>query len=386
MGKEKNTALQLNQEIVEQLELKTGQEIELELYADKLVLRKEEKLDCRSLPGWIAIVSSVLFSLAFFGASVVNDYNQILLVGSYSITTFLIGFGSLLGLIFFTTTFILNRNLFLGGIKTRVFWRILPVIVASFTAILILILLGVTWVLNQIFTGASFDRLTSTIILGVSLYAVSITWGQVAERIRATWLTTLLIVIMISGVLLSMATNSSREWWQFNLSFLGTQNAANSWQFNVTLILSALILVALVDYLFVALGEKYAKNWKFSILRILLTLLGLDLGAVGYFPNDASSHLVHTRLAGYLVYIIILLIISIRWLLPTVTRDFLISSYTIGAILVGLEIAFQAVHYLSLTAFEMSAFILAFTWLIMLFNHLESLLIPEKKKIIVQIH
>ncbi len=386
MGKEKNTALQLNQEIVEQLELKTGQEIELELYADKLVLRKEEKLDCRSLPGWIAIVSSVLFSLAFFGASVVNDYNQILLVGSYSITTFLIGFGSLLGLIFFTTTFILNRNLFLGGIKTRVFWRILPVIVASFTAILILILLGVTWVLNQIFTGASFDRLTSTIILGVSLYAVSITWGQVAERIRATWLTTLLIVIMISGVLLSMATNSSREWWQFNLSFLGTQNAANSWQFNVTLILSALILVALVDYLFVALGEKYAKNWKFSILRILLTLLGLDLGAVGYFPNDASSHLVHTRLAGYLVYIIILLIISIRWLLPTVTRDFLISSYTIGAILVGLEIAFQAVHYLSLTAFEMSAFILAFTWLIMLFNHLESLLIPEKKKIIFQIH
>ena len=386
MGKEKNTALQLNQEIVEQLELKTGQEIELELYADKLVLRKEEKLDCRSLPGWIAIVSSVLFSLAFFGASVVNDYNQILLVGSYSITTFLIGFGSLLGLIFFTTTFILNRNLFLGGIKTRVFWRILPVIVASFTAILILILLGVTWVLNQIFTGASFDRLTSTIILGVSLYAVSITWGQVAERIRATWLTTLLIVIMISGVLLSMATNSSREWWQFNLSFLGTQNAANSWQFNVTLILSALILVALVDYLFVALGEKYAKNWKFSILRILLTLLGLDLGAVGYFPNDASSHLVHTRLAGYLVYIIILLIISIRWLLPTVTRDFLISSYTIGGILVGLEIAFQAVRYLSLTAFEMSAFILAFTWLIMLFNHLESLLIPEKKKIIVQIH
>ena len=122
MGKEKNTALQINQEIIEQLELKTGQEIELELYADKLVLRKEEKLDCRSLPGWIAIVSSVLFSLAFFGASVVNDYNQILLVGSYSITTFLIGFGSLLGLIFFTTTFILNRNLFLGGIKTRVFW------------------------------------------------------------------------------------------------------------------------------------------------------------------------------------------------------------------------------------------------------------------------
>lgn len=281
----------------------------------------------------------------------------------------------------FTTTLISNRKLFLGGIKARVFWRMLPVIVASFAVILLLALLGFGWLLEQIFTGASFDKLTSTLILGASIYAVSLFLGQIAEQIRASWLTTVFTVIMVSGVFVSMATNRSLQWWHFNLSFLGTQAAKESWQFNLTLMLSALILVALVDYLFVALGEKYGKNWKLMAMRVMLTLLGLDLGAVGYFPNNASSHFLHTRVAGYLVLIIIVLIISVKWLLPEVTKDFLIMSYAIGGMLVGLEIAFQGIHYLSLTAFELSAFLLAFAWLIRLITHLEGLLLPDTKEL-----
>lgn len=108
------------------------------------------------------------------------------MVGDYSIITFLIGFGGVLGMAIFTITFILNRHLFLGGLKARVFWRMLPVIIMSFTVILLLALLGFGWLLEQIFTGASFDKLTATLILGVSIYAVSALWGQIAEQIRAT--------------------------------------------------------------------------------------------------------------------------------------------------------------------------------------------------------
>ena len=369
----------LNQDIIDQLQLAKGQELEAELYADRLVLQKEEDPERRSLSSWVLIIATVLLSLIFYVISSSQGKDQILLVGDYSIITFLIGFGGVLGMAIFTITFIRNRHLFLGGLKARVFWRMLPVIIASFTVILLLALLGFGWLLEQIFTGASFDKLTATLILGASTYAVSALWGQIAEQIRASWLTSVFTVIMISGIFISMATNSSLQWWHFNLSFLGTQAAKESWQFNLTLMLSALILVALVDYLFVALGEKYGKDWKLRTMRILLTLLGLDLGAVGYFPNNASSHLLHTRVAGNLVLIIIALIISVKWLLPKVTRDFLVMSYVIGGMLVGLEIAFEGVHYLSLTAFEISAFLLAFTWLIRLINHLERLLIPEKK-------
>ena len=369
----------LNKDIIDQLNLASGQELEAELYADKLVLQREEEPERRTLSSWVLIIATVLLSVIFFAISSMQNRNQILLVGDYSIITFLIGFGGVLGMAIFTITFILNRHLFLGGLKARVFWRMLPVIILSFTVILLLALLGFGWLLEQIFTGASFDKLTATLILGVSIYAVSALWGQIAEQIRASWLTTVFTVIMISGVFISMATNSSLQWWHFNLSFLGTKEAKDSWQFNLTLILSALILVALVDYLFVALGEKYGRNWKLRLMRVMLTVLGVDLGAVGYFPNNASSHLLHTRVAGYLVFIIIALIISVKWLLPNVTRDFPVMSYVIGGMLVGLQVAFEVVHYLSLTAFEMSAFLLAFTWLIRLINHLERLLVPEKK-------
>lgn len=374
-----NVRIVLNQEIAQQLHLEKGQVVEAELDVNRLLIQTGEEPKRQTLSSWVVIVATLVLCSLFYALSALQNRNQILLVGDYSIITFLIAFSGVLGMTVFTINLIRNRQLFLGGLKARVFWRMLPIIVASFTEILLLALLALDWLLEQIFTGASFDKFTASLILGAALYAVSVFWGQIAEQIRATWLTTVFTIIMISGVFHSMASNSSREWWHFNLSFLGTQEARDSWQFNLTLMLSALILVALVDYLFVALGEKYAKNWKLTLMRVMLTLLGLDLGAVGYFPNNANSHVLHTRVAGYLVLIIIALIISVRWLLPNVTKDFLIMSYAIGGMLVVLQIAFQGVHYLSLTAFEISAFLLAFTWLIRLFNHLEQLIVTDKK-------
>ncbi|WP_019784748.1 hypothetical protein [Streptococcus sobrinus] len=373
--------LELSQEILDQLDLQEGESVKAELYADRLVLHKQDELSTKSLPFWLYLGASSLAALIFYLTSWFQHLDQVSLAGDYSIISFLLGFGGGLGILFFTATFIKNRRIFLAGNENMVFWRNLPVIVLAFSVILLLVLLGFSWLLSQIFNGASFDKFTAALILGVSLNAVISTWGQIAERIRATWLTSLFTVIMISGALLAMATNSSRRWWQFNLSFLGTKRATNSWQFNLTLILAALVLIVLVDYTFVALRQKYGKSWRLTGLRLLLTLLGLDLAAVGYFPNDATYHHLHTRFAGYLVYIIIVLIVSVPILLPKVTKDLLLTSFAIGGVLVGLQFGFQEVHYLSLTAFEMSAFILVFTWLVLLFNHLEGLLIPEKRRI-----
>ena len=154
----------LNKDIIDQLNLASGQELEAELYAEKLVLQREEEPERRTLSSWVLIIATVLLSVIFFAISSMQNRNQILLVGDYSIITFLIGFGGVLGMAIFTITFILNRHLFLGGLKARVFWRMLPVIILSFTVILLLALLGFGWLLEQIFTGASFDLLTATLI------------------------------------------------------------------------------------------------------------------------------------------------------------------------------------------------------------------------------
>lgn len=383
--KEKRNQLYLPDDVVEQLELVSGQPIQAILDSNHLVIQKQAERAIRDLPSWIMFLATALSALIFFIIVSAQKIKQVPLTGDYSITAFLLTLGAGVGLLFFTVHFILNRANFLGDLKGRVFWRILPVVVASFAVIIVLGLLGFAWLLGQLFAGASFDQFTSTVLFAVMTYAVIVVFSQLAKSIKSSWLTSLFTVIMMSGVLIAMATNSSRRWWQVNLSFLGTQRARDSWQFNITLMLSALILIALVDYLFVALSQRYGKSWRLIVLRVLLTLLGLDLGAVGYFPNDASSHAIHTDMAGYLVYIIIALIVGVRWLLPNITKDFMITSYVIGGALVLLEIAFQVIHYLSLTAFEMSAFLLAFTWLVLLLNRLEALITPEKRVVYLQL-
>ena len=74
----------------------------------------------------------------------------------------------------------------------------------------------------------------------------------------------------------------------------------------------------------------------------------------------------HNRVAGYLVYLFIILIVLIKWLLPNVNKDFLKLSYTVGVLLILSVLLFQGINYLSLTAFEIVAFVLAFSWLLIL--------------------
>lgn len=74
-----------------------------------------------------------------------------------------------------------------------------------------------------------------------------------------------------------------------------------------------------------------------------------------------------------MVYMVIILVVSIRWILPRVTKEFLGVSYGIAVFLLIADSLFKRLHYLSLTAFELIAFILAFTWILLLLQHIERL-------------
>ena len=102
-------------------------------------------------------------------------------------------------------------------------------------------------------------------------------------------------------------------------------------------------------------------------------MLSACIAAIGLFPNDPQFHVLHDRIAMWLVYIMLILIVAIRWILPEVTKQFLRISYTIGA-LMGIEyIIFKLTDYLSLTAFELLEFALAFSWLLLLLQNIENL-------------
>ncbi|GAX00796.1 hypothetical protein [Secundilactobacillus silagei] len=367
--------IELPDKVAEQLRVNGTDKVKIELRNHDAVITTEASemsLFQRISLWWYlapAIISAIVFNVFF----ATKNQNQIPLSGNTSLGTTVILGGVVIGTLMFAIFFIRERRNQTNTFSANIYWRNFPVVILSFAVILGLALLGVFWLLGTIFAGATFDRLTSTIIFFIFESMINYLMIYAAFSISSRTLVRLFTLVIVSGAVIAMATNGTRKWWQYNLSFLGTHLANNSWQFNITLMFSALIMVALIDYIFVSLNAIYPHSIRLLTLRILLTAMSIDLGAVGFFPNNAASHDIHDRLASFLVYFIIILIVGIRWLLPRIPSAFLQMSYSVGAILVTAEVLFKFVGYLSLTAYEIIGFTLAFGWVVLLLQFLQEL-------------
>ena len=301
-----------------------------------------------------------------------NTVRPIPLTGSdYSLANGTMILGVISGLILFITTFIVEKVRQNGPTKDF-YWRSLPPLAIACGLIMIFSFSAIFWLLGQMFNDASFDLYTTTVFAFVIIAAVNYLMINLAMTLTSGVVTNLLTIMIIGGMLFSMLTNSSRDWWKHNFSFLGTAENSASLQFNVTLIFSGLLMMTLVDYLFVNLQKRY-RGRRVLVLRLLLYMLSACVASIGLFPNDPQFHVLHDRVSMWLVYIMLILIVLIRWILPEVTRQFLILSYVMGA-LMGLEyIVFKLSYYLSLTAFELLEFGLAFSWLLLLLQNIENL-------------
>ncbi|WP_225352364.1 hypothetical protein [Lacticaseibacillus nasuensis] len=144
-------------------------------------------------------------------------------------------------------------------------------------------------------------------------------------------------------------------------------------------------MFALIDYLFVALQAQFPGSKRLLVLRLILSATALDFGAVGAIPNNAAGHVWHDRVSWLLVWFIISLIAGVRWLLPRVTRDFLWLSYGVAATLVVIAMGFKVWGYLSLAAFEMLDFLLAFGWLLLLLDRIQDLIATGTESVITRV-
>ena len=139
--------------------------------------------------------------------------------------------------------------------------------------------------------------------------------------------------------------------------------------------------VALVDFIFSNLRKQFGNNRRLLVLRILLTLTAVCLGGVGAFANNGRGlmHELHDQTASFMVYFMIITIVAIRYLLPKMTPEFLALSYIIAGLLIGTTILFQPVGYLSLTAYELIAFIMSFSWMLLLLQALQRMLVHDQR-------
>ncbi|OTN88396.1 hypothetical protein A5819_000877 [Enterococcus sp. 7E2_DIV0204] len=373
----KNTfSITIPEKIVEEFHLENEDEVTVSIKDQKIVIEPKKKAPGNQTLSlrWF-LIPTLVISLLFLGYLFYTDKTQIALVGAYSIANFVLSFGVLSGVFSFLLFFIKGKRAQVTTKSKDIYWRNFPTILLSFIVILVFALLVFFKVIGLVFIGATFDRYTATLLFFVFVGLVNYFMIYSALSITPAKLTNLLIFVIIGGVLLAMITNKDYQWWQFNFSFLGTIEAKSSWQFNLTLMFSSLLMVALIDGLFVELQKAIPHSKQLTILRVLLTLTALDLGAVGLFPYTETGPFqgVHNQVAGYLVYLIVILIVGIKWLLPNVTKEFLSISYMIAATLVVVVVLFQWTSYLSLTAFELLSFMLAFSWIVLLLQNLQKM-------------
>ena len=368
----KKYRIDLPAKAVENLELEKNTPLVLMVDNKTLTIRPSRTVEMlpQIMMRWY-LIPAVLAAVIFFCLSWANHHWVISLTGNWSIGFASLYLGTFSGVVAFATAFIRQKR-HRSGPAMELHWRNLPTLLIAFGTILAISIMIGFWLAEKMFAGASFDIYTSTLF--VFLFVAVITYGMLnlAMTISEAVITNSMMIMIIGGMLFSMLTNSNRDWWHYNFSYLGTQQNATYWRFNITLIFSALLMATLVDYLFFNLQKKYPDRGV-KVLRILLYAEAACLGGIGCFPNDPQYHVLHDRISMWLVYIMILIIGLLRWLMPGLSRQFLKISYIIGGIMALDWLVFKATSYLSLTAFELLEFGLSFSWLLLLFQNLEYL-------------
>lgn len=379
MDKEREKII-LSPKLKEELKLEDGSEVLLRKEEHSLVISEDLKLN-EILPFKYFLYPTILATIIFLIYVLFIDYrNHIPLNGENSLANMVLNIGGAIGGITFIA-FLFHNKIKKRGTLALIYWRNFPAIIISILVMIIFLFIWIFWILDILFYGVGFDIFASTILFFLSVGALNYILIYIATVFNSKIMTGLFITFITAGTFYSMINNKEEYWWKINFSYLGTSDAVDSWQFNLTLILTALLMIAMIDYLFVLLKRKYQEKYKkFVALKILLIVMAVILGGVGLVPNDEGiMHIIHDWIADSLIFIFLITIIFIKWLLPYHSKEFLWFSYGIGFTLLGMYLLFNVVHYLSLTAFEVIAFILTFFWLLRLLHQLEALTKTEKE-------
>ncbi|MCP9312703.1 DUF998 domain-containing protein [Liquorilactobacillus satsumensis] len=371
--------------ILEKLKVKKGDKVKLSYShypAGKIVIEPVTQTDYHTnISPLRFFLPALFFTVLFGGYFYIRGQEPINLAGNESIASLTILLGTLSGSLVFASFYLKDRKLIQSWLGEKLYWRSFLTIMLSFVLILAISLLSFFWLLELLFEGAAFDLLTSSFIFLLFCSVVNYFMLYAESRLSPAVIFILFVCVIIGGALASMITNSNKHWWEHNVSFLGTSQASSSWQFNLTLITSALLLAALIDFIFAALDQKFGRNRRLFILHILLTAFAVCLGGVGLFANNGRGllHELHTQAASLMVYLLLIIIALVGILLPQMEPTFKHLSYAIGASLLGASLLFSPIGYLSLTAFELIAFVLSFSWLLLLLQQLQAMISTQKK-------
>lgn len=256
-----------------------------------------------------------------------------------------------------------------GGVRWRrrhPIRRVLDVLGLTLTGVGVAVLLTASMleIFGLAFVGLELNAITTAALVaalaGVSSYVLSL----IASQLTSSTLATLLTLFLVAGVFTSMLTADDPEWWQRNFSALGMGTTTSSYAFNLTILIAGLAMLALSDYLTIDLLTRQRSGaGGVRVIRFALALVGVALVGVGSVPVNVSVPVHNTFSTLALVGFTALIVLA-----PIVLRGlpvaFVLTTVLFGVLIVA-GVALFVVGEVNLTALELIAVLVIFTWLIL---------------------
>ncbi|MDN3496763.1 DUF998 domain-containing protein [Planococcus sp. APC 4015] len=224
-------------------------------------------------------------------------------------------------------------------------------------------------ILERGFIGAEVFAFPVIILAGAIAAVTAYIVFYSATHMDLELLAVVLAVFLAEGVIASMLTASDPYWWKDNLSALGMNDDLSSKTFNLTLIVAGIIVTTLARYATAGIPTPDPKG--VGRVRACLIVVGVFLGLVGVFPVD-RFFAIHTGVASGMVVAFAVLIFNLHRWIPGMPRAFVLLGWLFVAVIVVLAVFF-AVGYYTLTAVELVAGILVFTWIILFIRNASAL-------------
>jgi hypothetical membrane protein len=224
-------------------------------------------------------------------------------------------------------------------------------------------------VFQQAFQGVALDRFAGTFWVAAAGAAAAYIVSASVSALSGRSLATLLAAFLTVGVLASALSAPDPYWWERYFSELGEGRGLSSTTFNLTLLLTGIALLTVVEFIAHDL-DRWARATGESravvtTVRVLLTLVGVLVALVALVSRTVSVFW-HDVVAQLLVVVFGLALLVLPVLLRRLPGTLTWFTAAAFALLVTVIVLFAGLGYLNMTAFEMGAAVIVYVWLLLL--------------------
>lgn len=257
-----------------------------------------------------------------------------------------------------------------GASPARMRWFDIAALAIAHGIIALLGWIAIADIVERSFVGAVVFTFAGAVLAGAAMACTAYLVALSAANMSPGMLSVVLMLFLVVGAFASMLSASDEEWWKLHLSSLGVTDDVSALTFNITLIIAGVIVTTVAHFGTASIPAHSARAARGRrIVRLELTAMGVLLAGVGLFPVDRFLAL-HNLCATGMVVVFVVMVIGLRRTVPGTAQVFLTMGYAFVACIIVLALFF-ATGYYTLTAVELVAFLIIFTWLLLFLRNTE---------------